>query len=419
MELPGGVPAPDATPPAKATPPLEQYQKWYPDSPFVEVCYTPSFGRFLVARMDIPAGTKLFTDGPYCWSVDEEFKYEICQFCLNAITDFEPTPEVEFRKIEFVSPTRKEATEGEAKKAEENNEGQTNGGTADNSAEAGAAAGTPPVPREVPKHRCTTCNFVFYCSAVCRLRDSSHHNGYECMVYQQWVEQRYTHAALNESKLLVRLLARKMMEDWLPVTKDSAWDYYTGWEDYTQLIVKKCEVEDSLIESLGYWVCDYVHKLGEWMSRKETMDDHILMVLRNRRNAFCVFRNSSPPLVSVGCAVYVRSSLFNHSCCPNLYVDREWGTPCLSFVAMQDIPAGTMLTISYLGLAENDVRAPDNLEMRRKSLMASFLFTCQCQMCLEEEAAGGGAPSAESMDNAQEGNTGEEVLLKSAEKLEI
>ncbi|KAI1466448.1 SET domain-containing protein [Daldinia caldariorum] len=69
----------------------------------------------------------------------------------------------------------------------------------------------------------------------------------------------------------------------------------------------------------------------------------------------------------------------NHSCIPNSnwkYVGRS--PFLLQLVTIKDIPAGSEVTVTYLGLEK------DNLQ-RRREVLRGWGFTCTCERCTEEE----------------------------------
>ena len=90
---------------------------------------------------------------------------------------------------------------------------------------------------------------------------------------------------------------------------------------------------------------------------------------------FNVFRTSSQ---SLAWGVFVEASFFNHACMPNVTIWRDDGSAEFECVAVHDIPAGTELTISYLGTA-------GGLKERRDHLKESYFFHCMCVQCREEE----------------------------------
>eukprot|EP00026_Physarum_polycephalum_P009849 Phypoly_transcript_09986.p1 GENE.Phypoly_transcript_09986~~Phypoly_transcript_09986.p1 ORF type:complete len:145 (+),score=6.02 Phypoly_transcript_09986:874-1308(+) len=74
-----------------------------------------------------------------------------------------------------------------------------------------------------------------------------------------------------------------------------------------------------------------------------------------------------------GEGVYLKASLFNHSCAPNVTLKIRNGT--LEFLMLESVEAGTELNISY-----TDPTSPS----RRQHLEENYLFLCQCSKCKTE-----------------------------------
>ncbi|GIL69527.1 hypothetical protein Vretifemale_455 [Volvox reticuliferus] len=81
---------------------------------------------------------------------------------------------------------------------------------------------------------------------------------------------------------------------------------------------------------------------------------------------------------SSGSAVYLLSSLFNHSCEPNLELSFPDLNGAAAFTAARDIAPGEELSVAYL-----DIGLPVNV--RRQHLEWSYGFVCGCPRCREEE----------------------------------
>ncbi|DBA70576.1 TPA: hypothetical protein ACH3X2_011966 [Trebouxia sp. C0005] len=80
---------------------------------------------------------------------------------------------------------------------------------------------------------------------------------------------------------------------------------------------------------------------------------------------------------SLGTAVYLLASLFNHSCSPNVDIVYPMNNSTAHFVAARDIAAGEQLCISYID-ASMSVRA------RQRQLDWGYGFRCSCEACTEE-----------------------------------
>ena len=74
--------------------------------------------------------------------------------------------------------------------------------------------------------------------------------------------------------------------------------------------------------------------------------------------------------------VYPRMSFINHNCRPNAEVCMEGDRGVL--VALDKIPAGSEITISYI---ETD---NINAEQRMNELNYQYYFICECEKCKRE-----------------------------------
>lgn len=80
---------------------------------------------------------------------------------------------------------------------------------------------------------------------------------------------------------------------------------------------------------------------------------------------------------SLGTAVYLLASLFNHSCGPNVDVTYPMNNSTAHFVAARDIAAGEQLCISYID-------ASMSVNARQQQLDWGYGFRCRCETCTEE-----------------------------------
>ena len=99
-------------------------------------------------------------------------------------------------------------------------------------------------------------------------------------------------------------------------------------------------------------------------------------------------------------ALYVRGSFFNHSCQPNAVV--SWRGATLHVRAARRVAAGEELTIAY-----TDTYRPG--PMRRKVLLSSKGFTCQCTRCAGGPVNGGPIGSGPQGGGEQAGDGSEEA----------
>lgn len=326
---------------------MTSFTPWHTGYP-VHVAVHPMKGRQMIAARDITANEVLLADSPYCWVVDDSAKEFVCQNCF-----LEKDPELST----FVG--------------------------------------------------CPDCNQVFYCSEECQNIDSVQHSQDECGILKAMETEEYSAAIITEMKLLVRTLSRKSTEKLyqkkppkeFPVMPN---DNGLTYEDYCQLVSNRENFPQATIESLEYWICDYIRRLGEWVGhRKESNIELLDILLRNRCNAFYIQgRLREHPATkdmvgqSRGCGIYVRNSFFNHSCRPNVnywVVENSLRVEC---TAGEAVAQGEELCISYIDTQQD-------LASRRAKLQESYLFTCDCARCTEEEAGGGETAEANGGDEEE------------------
>jgi hypothetical protein len=84
------------------------------------------------------------------------------------------------------------------------------------------------------------------------------------------------------------------------------------------------------------------------------------------------------PTSPQGSAAYLMSSMFNHSCEPNVDVTFPENNDQLTLVAATDLPRHTELTISYID-------ATAGRAARQEQLRFAYGFTCKCTRCAEED----------------------------------
>ena len=92
-------------------------------------------------------------------------------------------------------------------------------------------------------------------------------------------------------------------------------------------------------------------------------------------NLFGETSQSPAELREIGVAVSASVAMLNHDCQPNA----DWALDddgCLVVTALQDLPRGAELCLSYV-----DVRLPAAVRQRR--LRRCFFFDCKCAACLE------------------------------------
>ncbi|KAM9992673.1 hypothetical protein ACTFIY_010111 [Dictyostelium cf. discoideum] len=330
----------------RPTTPID-YKQWHTEWP-IHVYSHPINGRYLVATKDLDEQTVILRDLPYTWAVDHATCDSVCQHCF-----------LEVPLNQQILPT--------------------------------------------DFYMCEGCQRVGYCSASCRCIDYSQHR-FECQIFKELDTEEYSPFLMSEIKLLVRTLSRKWLEDSITQTagidindetikKQNTYNQYKNpqslipqdnglrYNDYAELVSNVENYNESLKESLSYWICKYVVKLSAKLGKIEDEFDLLNILLRNRCNAFYIQgrpRDGSSG-ESRGCGVYVRNSFFNHSCDPNVNYWVVNNTLEVECTLLKSVKEGDELTISYIDTS-------GLLNKRREKLKEGYLFNCLCIKCVADES---------------------------------
>ena len=347
---------------------------WFAKANSVSLIHESTQGRYLVASRDIKKDEVILMEYPYAWAVEERWQSSTCRYCMG-----------------FIDPPERSIS-------------------------------------------CQKCNQVIYCSRECKNNDTREHLVHECRVLSVINSQNFKNSIPEdvyvELKLLLRVISRKRTEVLLEGENMTTWNRDFTFNDYSLLQSNIDKYPKDEIESIKYWVTDYLFNMGEYIYSTsnasfkekiqiESKDELLEMIFRNRQNGY-VYGNGifEEPQ---GTAIYISASMFNHSCSPNIFL-RTLPSDCedilnLSsetikirrsnvpgplavFSAAKDIKKGEPLYISYIdngmtepGLLEDqdyecyDVSDKESfsLQNRRKLLYDNYLFECKCSRCLSEE----------------------------------
>ncbi|GAA5875535.1 hypothetical protein JCM16303_000660 [Sporobolomyces ruberrimus] len=120
---------------------------------------------------------------------------------------------------------------------------------------------------------------------------------------------------------------------------------------------------------------DAYAKLSD-QAKREYDSLYIAHPQRHFRKALAVFKTNAMQLGAGGrkAGIFLNGARFNHSCTPNCHRAWDEQNGVEWFIAMEDIKAGTELTISYA-----EVRVPK--EQRQNTLQRHFGFVCTCKAC--------------------------------------
>eukprot|EP00771_Trimastix_marina_P002724 gnl/Trimastix_PCT/3879.p1 GENE.gnl/Trimastix_PCT/3879~~gnl/Trimastix_PCT/3879.p1 ORF type:complete len:564 (+),score=68.11 gnl/Trimastix_PCT/3879:130-1821(+) len=208
---------------------------------------------------------------------------------------------------------------------------------------------------------CDRCNWAVYCSEECRRKDAPAHR-LECLAARKLSQQMLQDA---DCRALLRLLAQR-----LDLSVDLELDPQQKPFLAENMVVNRESVHPDRMEDHGRCVLAIAEALDlNEMVKPEEIDEWlewcIDMLCRFGCNGFTI----RPDL---GFAVYPQSSLFNHSCAPNCSFERVGRTQVIR--AVQDIPSGTEVTLSYTPLVwPTSVRHPH--------LESIYFFPCGCPRC--------------------------------------
>lgn len=292
-----------------------------------------TYGRGLYATVDIKSGTKLAVCHPYSTAVTCSFTERICANC-----------------------------------------------------------GLPSGSKHLPTNWeivCQSCHSVRYCSTQCQLSHTQH--AVECEALQRFNENEamqglaeeeahgdHTH---SQARLLISILCRAAAE---PPCQESPQLSApplccTTSDDNSPHSFAEVETLEGNSRVLNPELNKAIDTM--WQGVETALPTHARgskeafseLVLRDECNGFAYWKGGE----CYGCSIIPRASMFNHSCTPNVVKAHGTGWR-MTFTTLRNVPAGTELCISYVGL---DALGKD----RRESLRDQFGFDCQCVKCEREK----------------------------------
>ncbi|KAH1255896.1 Histone-lysine N-methyltransferase ASHR1 [Glycine max] len=208
--------------------------------------------------------------------------------------------------------------------------------------------------------RCSRCQLAFYCGTACQRSEWKLHR-LECEVLSSL--HKYKRKSLTPSiRLMLRLyLRRKLQND--KIIPSTAMDNYNLVE---ALVAHMSDItEEQLV--LYAQMANLVNSILEWpgINIKEIAENFSKFAC----NAHTICDSELRP---VGTGLYPVISIINHSCLPNSVLVFEGSSALVR--AVQHIPSGTEVLISYIETAESTMT-------RQKALKEQYLFTCTCPRC--------------------------------------
>lgn len=406
-------------------------EKYFTKTP-LELVFDSFKGRHLVAKRDIRQGELILEADPYVYTVNEEDKGKVCDYCLNPIRKEEAhqDKEIEERRMrrknqeydddvdEMEDQYNEEYEESEDEELVKKKKkfGLTNADF--------IGKNTLPAHRKIENHRhaCGNCGDSFYCSEDCKAKHAQVH-ALECGTMRRFLSEKRplrlvkNPDALSSIRFMIRVLARRRMQMRSSSSSELANKLFGGigigfdgmfhahsphqplvhfdHQDILRLYSHRLTTPPKK-ERTRFWSTLFINKIAEKELIKDVKDEDILeLFAREQCNVFGI---APPPLIesnsgnqgnklvtidrrnSVAFGVYPTASYMNHSCTPNADI---WQIGLrLHFQSLKPIAKGEEVNFSYIDLATTS-------ERRKSNLRGTFMFECKCKEEQEEAAASG------------------------------
>ena len=212
-----------------------------------------------------------------------------------------------------------------------------------------------PYSSEVSSIPCHSCGAVSYCTLQCSVEHAARHHGSECHALQRFSE-------------MVRVI------------EEEALDIPVDFEDIARItvairsgVVTKSPGFGEVLEMESHsdLVVQSLHPLAAMLFELFPDDDRAFIIKLIGISWCNSIEITDSTSLGVGHALYVRASLFNHSCMPNCAIDNL----SRSIVSIRPIAPGEQLSISYIP----QMYWPRSL--RREGLQQRYFFSCECERC--------------------------------------
>ncbi|GFQ02434.1 histone-lysine n-methyltransferase ashr1 [Phtheirospermum japonicum] len=212
--------------------------------------------------------------------------------------------------------------------------------------------------------KCSACHVAYYCSSKCQKSDWKMHS-VECRSLKK-VEKERLKSLTPSIRLMVRLCIRRKLENQkiLPTT---ARDNY---KLVKVLVSHISEVNENQLV-LYAQMANLVNLILQWPDSEINIKEIAECFSKLACNAHTICDSELRPL---GTGLYPVISTINHSCLPNSVLVFEERLAVVR--AMQHIPKGTEVSISYIEIAGSTVT-------RQKALKEQYFFTCTCAHCIK------------------------------------
>ncbi|KAL1543881.1 histone-lysine N-methyltransferase ASHR1-like [Salvia divinorum] len=212
--------------------------------------------------------------------------------------------------------------------------------------------------------KCSGCHVIWYCSSKCQRSDWKLHSA-ECKVLSKVDKQRVN--SLTPSLLLmVKLCIRRKLEieKVIPTSATESYKYVEALVSHMSDINEK---QLLLYAQMANLVNLILQCPDFQLNVKEIAENFSKLAC----NAHTICDGELRPL---GTGLYPFISIINHSCLPNSVLVFEGRLAVVR--AMQHIPKGTEVLISYVDIAGSTLT-------RQKALKEQYYFTCACSRCIK------------------------------------
>ncbi|XP_059057868.1 SET and MYND domain-containing protein 4-like [Achroia grisella] len=318
----------------------------------LDVVYTETMGRHVVAKEDIKVGEVLVQEEPYTVLLLKSQYLVNCSYCLSTSMNLLP---------------------------------------------------------------CTQCCYVLYCSETCRDNAWKHYHKIECplmsvLLYMEftkleWLALRTVIKARNDHNDWTELFNKideaekcdmeykgqvKVHDEWVYDSK-----YYESIHTLSSNIEKR-SVSDIFQKSVTaavflYMLIEYTNFLNaadkdvEIKARKcvaGMLLHHIMTVPINMHGIQSTKQSANGNYVdeiSIASGAYAYHSLLNHSCSPNVVRTNRMGSTLMTLIALRPIKKGMQIFDNY-----GSHHALQNYEERQNNLRFQYKFTCCCEACVNK-----------------------------------
>ncbi|KAK6114862.1 hypothetical protein DH2020_007131 [Rehmannia glutinosa] len=212
--------------------------------------------------------------------------------------------------------------------------------------------------------KCSACHVVWYCSSICQKSDWKLHC-VECQALKK-VDKERLKSITPSIRLMVRLCIRRKLEN-QKIFPTTATDNYKLVE---ALVSHMSDVNEKQLV-LYAQMANLVNLILQWPDSEINIKEIAEIFSKLACNAHTICDSELRPL---GTGLYPVISIINHSCLPNSVLVFEGRLAVVR--AMQHIPKGTEVLISYIEIAGSTIT-------RQKALKEQYFFTCTCSRCIK------------------------------------